>query len=123
MAKEKATNKLLAEIESSLDNVANLDDDRIIRRFVEMINATIRTNYFQADPVKGDKSYISFKILPEQISEMPQPVPKFEIFVYSPQIEGVHLRGGKVARGGLRWSDRSEDFRTCLLYTSPSPRD
>ena len=115
VAKEKATNKLLAEIESSLDNVANLDDDRIIRRFVEMINATIRTNYFQADPIKGDKSYISFKILPEQISEMPQPVPKFEIFVYSPQIEGVHLRGGKVARGGLRWSDRSEDFRTEVL--------
>ncbi|GAW96224.1 MULTISPECIES: NAD-glutamate dehydrogenase [Colwellia] len=114
-AKEKANNKLLAEIESSLDNVANLDDDRIIRRFVEMIMATIRTNYFQADPIKGDKSYISFKILPGKISEMPQPVPKFEIFVYSPQIEGVHLRGGKVARGGLRWSDRSEDFRTEVL--------
>ncbi|TMM43750.1 NAD-glutamate dehydrogenase [Colwellia ponticola] len=114
-AKEKATTKLLADIESSLDNVANLDDDRIIRRFVEMINATIRTNYFQADPVTGDKPYISFKILPELISEMPQPVPKFEIFVYSPQIEGVHLRGGKVARGGLRWSDRSEDFRTEVL--------
>jgi glutamate dehydrogenase len=114
-AKEKVTNKLLAEIESSLDNVANLDDDRIIRRFVEMINATIRTNYFQADPIKGDKSYISFKMLPELISDMPQPVPKFEIFVYSPQIEGVHLRGGKVARGGLRWSDRSEDFRTEVL--------
>ncbi len=114
-AKEKAINKVLAELESSLDKVANLDDDRIIRRFVEMINATIRTNYFQADPVKGDKPYISFKIVPEQISEMPQPIPKFEIFVYSPQIEGVHLRGGKVARGGLRWSDRSEDFRTEVL--------
>jgi glutamate dehydrogenase len=114
-AKEKATSKLLTDIENSLDCVANLDDDRIIRRFVEMINATIRTNYFQADPLSGDKSYISFKIMPERISEMPQPVPKFEIFVYSPQIEGVHLRGGKVARGGLRWSDRSEDFRTEVL--------
>ncbi len=113
--KEKATDKLLVDIESSLDNVTNLDDDRIIRRFVEMINATIRTNYFQKDVNKSDKAYISFKILPEQISEVPLPVPKFEIFVYSPQVEGVHLRGGKVARGGLRWSDRREDFRTEVL--------
>ncbi|NQY62743.1 MAG: NAD-glutamate dehydrogenase [Alteromonadaceae bacterium] len=114
-ASEKAQTKILDQIESSLDNVANLDDDRIIRRFVEMINATIRTNYFQPDPVKGNKSYISFKILPDQISDVPLPLPKFEIFVYSPQIEGVHLRGGKVARGGLRWSDRREDFRTEVL--------
>lgn len=114
-AKEKAHNKLLETIESSLDNVANLDDDRIIRRFVEMILATIRTNYFQVDKLMGDKPYISFKLTPSKISEMPQPVPKFEIFVYSPQVEGVHLRGGKVARGGLRWSDRREDFRTEVL--------
>ncbi|WP_440877448.1 NAD-glutamate dehydrogenase [Thalassotalea sp. PLHSN55] len=114
-ATAKAKSKLDEEIESSLDNVANLDDDRIIRRFVEMIHATIRTNYFQPDPEKGDKPYISFKILPENISEVPLPLPKFEIFVYSPQIEGVHLRGGKVARGGLRWSDRREDFRTEVL--------
>ena len=113
--KEKAETKLLETIETSLDNVANLDDDRIIRRFVEMITATIRTNYFQVDKLMGEKSYISFKIIPEKISEMPQPVPKFEIFVYSPQVEGVHLRGGKVARGGLRWSDRREDFRTEVL--------
>ena len=114
-ASDKVISKLRDEIESSLDNVANLDDDRIIRRFVEMINATIRTNYFQADPIIGIKPYISFKILPEQISDVPLPLPKFEIFVYSPQIEGVHLRGGKVARGGLRWSDRREDFRTEVL--------
>lgn len=113
--KAKAQIKLSDEIESSLDNVANLDDDRIIRRFVEMINATVRTNYFQVNKIMAEKSYISFKIVPEKISEMPQPVPKFEIFVYSPQIEGVHLRGGKVARGGLRWSDRREDFRTEIL--------
>jgi glutamate dehydrogenase len=112
---EKVIEKLLASIEKSLDNVANLDDDRIIRRFVEMINATIRTNYFQPHPETGEKSYISFKILPSQISDVPLPVPAFEIFVYSPQIEGVHLRGGKVARGGLRWSDRREDFRTEVL--------
>jgi glutamate dehydrogenase len=113
--KNKAYTKLSESIESSLDNVANLDDDRIIRRFVEMINATIRTNYFQLDKLMGEKPYISFKMLPEKISEIPQPVPKFEIFVYSPQVEGVHLRGGKVARGGLRWSDRREDFRTEVL--------
>ncbi|GAA6204361.1 NAD-glutamate dehydrogenase [Thalassotalea sp. SU-HH00458] len=112
---EKAINKVLAEIESSLDNVANLDDDRIIRRFVEMINATIRTNYFQPHPQTGEKSYISFKITPSLITDVPQPIPAFEIFVYSPQVEGVHLRGGKVARGGLRWSDRREDFRTEVL--------
>ena len=114
-AKEKAQTKLLESIENSLDKVANLDDDRIIRRFVEMINATIRTNYFQLDKLMGEKPYISFKMVPSKISEMPQPVPKFEIFVYSPQVEGVHLRGGKVARGGLRWSDRREDFRTEVL--------
>lgn len=113
--KDKTQTKLLAAIETSLDNVANLDDDRIIRRFVEMILATIRTNYFQKDKSNRDKSYISFKILPEKISGMPQPVPKYEIFVYSPKVEGVHLRGGKVARGGLRWSDRREDFRTEVL--------
>ena len=113
--KDKVHTKLLESIESSLDHVASLDDDRIIQRFVEMISATIRTNYFQLDKLMGEKPYISFKIVPEKISEMPQPVPKFEIFVYSPQFEGVHLRGGKVARGGLRWSDRREDFRTEVL--------
>ncbi|XPF95317.1 NAD-glutamate dehydrogenase [Colwellia sp. RE-S-Sl-9] len=112
---EKAINKTEDDIETSLDNVANLDDDRIIRKVVEMMSATIRTNYFQKDANNEDKPYISFKILPKLISEIPQPVPKFEIFVYSPQVEGVHLRGGKVARGGLRWSDRREDFRTEVL--------
>ena len=112
---EKVVNKIEDNIEASLDNVASLDDDRIIRRVVEMINATIRTNYFQLDANNEEKPYISFKILPELISDIPQPIPKFEIFVYSPQIEGVHLRGGKVARGGLRWSDRREDFRTEVL--------
>ncbi|WP_068545257.1 NAD-glutamate dehydrogenase [Thalassotalea crassostreae] len=112
---DKAISKVLTTIESSLDNVASLDDDRIIRRYVEIINATVRTNYFQLNESNDEKSYISFKMMPELISEMPKPLPKFEIFVYSPQLEGVHLRGGKVARGGLRWSDRREDFRTEVL--------
>lgn len=112
---EKAVEKLTGQITEALDNVASLDDDRIIRQYVEMINATLRTNYFQKDDAGNDKPYISFKIQPELISEIPLPIPKFEIFVYSPKVEGVHLRGGKVARGGLRWSDRLEDFRTEVL--------
>lgn len=110
-----AIKKVLATIEESLDNVASLDDDRIIRRYVEIINATVRTNYFQKNADGLDKPYVSFKFMPELIPEMPKPLPKYEIFVYSPQVEGVHLRGGKVARGGLRWSDRREDFRTEVL--------
>ncbi len=112
---EKVVAKLEAKIIEQLDDVANLDDDRIIRRYVEMVNATLRTNYYQLDGNGEDKEYISFKMSPGKITEMPKPLPEFEIFVYSPRIEGVHLRGGKVARGGLRWSDRREDFRTEVL--------
>ncbi|XOV77936.1 MAG: NAD-glutamate dehydrogenase [Aestuariibacter sp.] len=110
--KQKA---LLKEIKSKLDMVANLDDDRIIRRYLDMMLATLRTNFYQTAASGNDKPYVSFKFLPEKIPEMPLPLPKFEIFVYSPLVEGVHLRGGKVARGGLRWSDRQEDFRTEVL--------
>ncbi|TMO44565.1 NAD-glutamate dehydrogenase [Pseudoalteromonas ruthenica] len=112
---EKALEKLVAQVYESLENVANLDDDRIIRLYVDMINATLRTNYYQKDDTGVFKSYISFKVKPSLIPEMPLPLPAFEIFVYSPRVEGVHLRGGKVARGGLRWSDRREDFRTEVL--------
>ncbi|MDN3651382.1 NAD-glutamate dehydrogenase [Thalassotalea ponticola] len=112
---QKAITKVVETIETSLDAVASLDDDRIIRRYVEIMNATMRTNYYQKDEQGVDKSYMSFKLMPELIPEMPKPLPKYEIFVYSPQVEGVHLRGGKVARGGLRWSDRREDFRTEVL--------
>ncbi|HKI74152.1 MAG TPA: NAD-glutamate dehydrogenase domain-containing protein, partial [Pseudomonadales bacterium] len=98
-----------------IDAVENLADDRILRRYVEMILATQRTNYYQPDVNGHAKEFISFKFLPELISEMPLPKPKYEIFVYSPRVEGVHLRGGKVARGGLRWSDRTEDYRTEIL--------
>lgn len=111
----KKIENLKAEILAKLDKVSNLDDDRIIRRYLELLHATLRTNFYQNDSEGNEKSYISFKLLPSEISEMPLPMPKFEIFVYSPRIEGVHLRGGKVARGGLRWSDRQEDFRTEIL--------
>lgn len=112
---EKKEQDLIGDVKEKLDNVSNLDDDRIIRRYLDMILATLRTNFYQKDAAGADKSYTSFKILPELIPDMPLPLPKYEIFVYSPRVEGVHLRGGKVARGGLRWSDRREDFRTEVL--------
>ncbi len=112
---KKKEDGILADIKSQLDGVSNLDDDRIIRRYLDMMSATLRTNFYQLDEAGNEKSYVSFKMLPELIPDMPLPLPKYEIFVYSPRVEGVHLRGGKVARGGLRWSDRQEDFRTEVL--------
>ena len=111
----KAEETTLNTIKEQLENVSNLDDDRIICRYLDLILATMRSNFYQKDELGNQKSYVSYKMLPELIPEMPLPRPKFEIFVYSPRIEGVHLRGGKVARGGLRWSDRQEDFRTEIL--------
>ena len=105
----------VAAIEAELNTVANLDEDRILRQFLAMILATLRTNWFQRDKDGAAKTYTSFKFSPAKIPSLPQPLPMFEIFVYSPRFEGVHLRGGKVARGGLRWSDRMEDFRTEIL--------
>ncbi|WP_371193113.1 NAD-glutamate dehydrogenase [Glaciecola sp. SC05] len=115
----KRTTKKLESMEQGimlkLDSVSNLDDDRIIRRYLDLINASLRTNFYQEDANGNPKHYVSIKMLPHLIPDMPLPMPKFEIFVYSPRVEGVHLRGGKVARGGLRWSDRMEDFRTEIL--------
>ncbi len=102
-------------IESALDRVANADEDRILRRLLAVILATIRTNYYQKDAAGNRKRYLSFKLDSAKVPELPAPRPLFEIFVYSPRVEGIHLRGGKVARGGLRWSDRPEDFRTEVL--------
>ena len=113
--RERHADKRVAEIEQALNNVANLDEDRIIRQFLAMMLATLRTNFYQRDKNGAPKPYISFKLDPSRIPSLPQPLPMFEIFVYSPRMEGVHLRGGKVARGGLRWSDRMEDFRTEIL--------
>ncbi len=109
------TKDLLTEIDTELDAVTSLDEDRILRRLREIILATTRTNYFQKTADGHPKSYISFKFNPAEITDLPLPRPMFEIFVYSPRVEGVHLRGGKVARGGIRWSDRREDFRTEVL--------
>ncbi|MCO7544269.1 NAD-glutamate dehydrogenase [Stutzerimonas nitrititolerans] len=107
--------RLEQAILSALDEVAVLNEDRILRRYLALIKATLRTNFYQADADGKAKSYFSFKLDPRSIPEMPRPVPMYEIFVYSPRVEGVHLRGGKVARGGLRWSDREEDYRTEVL--------
>jgi glutamate dehydrogenase len=102
-------------LDHAMDSVASLDADRIIRAFRAMIRATFRTNFFQRYADGSSKPYISFKLDPKRIPDLPKPLPRFEVFVYSPRVEGVHLRGGKVARGGLRWSDRPEDFRTEIL--------
>ncbi|MEO8719391.1 MAG: NAD-glutamate dehydrogenase domain-containing protein, partial [Burkholderiales bacterium] len=114
-ATAKDEEALLREIESGLEQVPSLDDDRILRRFLATIQATLRTNAFQKAAQGAPKPYLSLKFDPRKVPELPEPRPMFEIFVYSPRVEGVHLRGGPVARGGLRWSDRREDFRTEVL--------
>jgi glutamate dehydrogenase len=100
---------LVEEIATALDEVQNLDEDRILRTFLAVMRATNRTNYFL------NKEFVSFKFDPKGVPNLPEPRPMFEIWVYSPRFEAVHLRGGRVARGGLRWSDRMEDFRTEVL--------
>lgn len=112
---ESAETDLRNRILEQLEQVASLDEDRILRRYLDMIAGTLRTNFYQRDKSGDSKPYISLKIAPRNIPDLPKPLPLFEIFVYSPRVEGVHLRGGKVARGGLRWSDRREDFRTEVL--------
>jgi glutamate dehydrogenase len=109
--KTETVDSLVQQIEELLESVTSLDEDRILRQFLGLILATLRTNYFQT----GLKPYLSFKFAPSQLPDLPKPHPMFEIFVYSPRVEGVHLRGGNVARGGIRWSDRFEDFRTEIL--------
>ncbi|MCP3822158.1 NAD-glutamate dehydrogenase [Streptomyces sp. A3M-1-3] len=142
------TDALLEEMDLALDQVASLDEDRILRAFLTLIKATLRTNFFQSASEGSDKrgqsasegsdkrgqsasegsdkrgqeaaggqqhEYVSMKFDPQAIPDLPAPRPAYEIWVYSPRVEGVHLRFGKVARGGLRWSDRREDFRTEVL--------
>ena len=99
----------------ALDAVSSLDHDRILRSYLTDIRATLRTSYFATDSEGQPLDRLSLKVDPSSIPELPEPRPKFEIFVYSPRVEGVHLRFGSVARGGLRWSDRRDDFRTEIL--------
>ncbi|MEX0959366.1 MAG: NAD-glutamate dehydrogenase domain-containing protein [Burkholderiales bacterium] len=107
--------KRVPEIEAMLDSVASLDEDRILRRLLALILATRRTNFFRTGKDGAPRPYLSLKFDPSKVPALPEPRPMFEIYVYSPRVEGVHLRGGRAARGGLRWSDRMEDFRTEVL--------
>jgi glutamate dehydrogenase len=106
---DEAAEAIATRIEQAIEGVASLDEDRILRNFLAVIRATLRTNHFHAKP------HLALKLDPARIPLLPSPRPHFEVFVYSARVEGVHLRGGKVARGGLRWSDRREDFRTEVL--------
>jgi len=107
--------QLEAQITNAIDAVQSLDEDRILRSFLQVIMAMLRTNHFRVGERGGPPPYLSFKLDPGRVPLLPLPRPRFEVFVYSPRVEGVHLRGGKVARGGVRWSDRREDFRTEIL--------
>ncbi len=114
-SRQRKIDEMASALDAALDAVSSQDEDRILRAFRGVIRATLRTNYYQCDDAGRAKPYMSFKLDAKQVPELPLPRPEFEIFVYSPRVEGVHLRGGKVARGGLRWSDRREDFRTEVL--------
>lgn len=112
---ESAIKQHEADLLAILDKVSNLDEDRIIRRYHAILMAMLRTNYYQMDKEGRPKSYLSFKLNSSLVPELPLPHPLYEIFVYSSRFEGIHLRSAKVARGGIRWSDRREDFRTEVL--------
>jgi len=113
--RDLAAKHAVHDFEGGLDAVTSLNEDRVLRALLRIVDATLRTNYFQIGPDGAAKPWLALKLAPAQIPDLPLPRPMFEIFVYSPRVEGVHLRGGKVARGGLRWSDRPEDFRTEVL--------
>ena len=113
--REQAAQQVEEQLGKALDAVVSLDQDRILRSYLTAIKATLRTNFYQGDEEGRPKPYLSIKLDPSAIPDLPEPRPKYEIFVYSPRVEGVHLRFGDVARGGLRWSDRRDDFRTEVL--------
>jgi len=115
MGRKGASLGIRSQIEDALERVTAPDEDRILRLYVSLIEATLRTNYFQLAANGERKLYLSFKLDSSAVPELPLPRPMYEIFVYAPWMEGIHLRGGKVARGGIRWSDRREDFRTEIL--------
>jgi len=114
ITREADAEKTSTRIEQALEQVASLDQDRILRSFLRLINATLRTSYYRLG-ANGTQDATSFKLDSRSLPELPEPRPAYEIWVYSPRVEGVHLRYGAVARGGLRWSDRREDFRTEIL--------
>src|SRR6476619_1161241 len=116
-APERASTEkdIAARIEEQLQAVESLDEDRILRLFVNAVQSALRTNFFQPGTDGAPKPLIAVKFASGKLTDLPLPRPLYEIFVYSPRVEGVHLRFGKVARGGIRWSDRPQDFRTEIL--------
>ncbi len=110
-----AAQQATSDIAAALEKVENLDEDRILRAYLLLIGKTLRTNFYQRTEAGEPKPYLSLKLASRELDLLPQPLPQVEVFVYSPHMEGCHLRGGKVARGGIRWSDRKEDFRTEIL--------
>ncbi|MGO0575152.1 NAD-glutamate dehydrogenase [Ornithinimicrobium panacihumi] len=107
--------EIVSGIKAALDEVSSLDQDRILRALLALVMAGLRTNFYQRDEDGQPKAHVSLKLLPRELKILPEPRPAFEIWVYAPRVEGSHLRFGPVARGGLRWSDRREDFRTEVL--------
>lgn len=106
---------IIEQIHTALNEVSSLDQDRIVRQLVSVVEGTLRTNFYQVDEDGSPKPHVSLKLNPRAIDGLPEPRPAYEVWVYAPRVEGVHLRFGPVARGGLRWSDRVEDFRTEVL--------
>ena len=113
--REARQREIAARIETALETVDSLDEDRILRHFVNAVQSALRTNFYQLGADGLPKPLIAIKFESGKITDLPLPRPLYEIFVYSPRVEGVHLRFGKVARGGIRWSDRPQDFRTEVL--------
>lgn len=114
-ARKKQVDSLSSDLNAKLDTVVTLDADRVLRAYTGVVHAALRTNFYQTDADGQAKPWVSIKLNPKMVPDLPLPLPWVETFVYSPEVEGIHLRGGKVARGGLRWSDRREDFRTEVL--------
>jgi glutamate dehydrogenase len=114
-ARQAAATSIEADIQKALENVEVLDQDRILRRFVNLLDAILRTNFYQGTSSRERRETFAFKLDSRKVEGLPPPCPLYEIFVHSPRVEGVHLRFGRIARGGIRWSDRREDFRTEVL--------
>ncbi|WP_370620039.1 NAD-glutamate dehydrogenase [Mumia sp. Pv 4-285] len=115
LERKSLTESVETDLRARLEAVEGLDTDRVLRSYRTLVRATARTSYYQRGDDGLPRSYVSFKLAPREIADLPEPRPEHEIFCYSPRVEGVHLRFGNVARGGLRWSDRRDDFRTEVL--------
>ena len=113
--REAKQSEIATRIDAALEKVDSLDEDRILRLFVNAVQSGVRTNFYQMAKDGQPRAQIAIKFESRKLTELPLPRPLYEIFVYSPRVEGVHLRFGKVARGGIRWSDRPQDFRTEVL--------